>query len=84
MILIPLAFGLCAFTGVDPDFDIADMIFVGHTRGVICDVDVGAGGDPGAEVEVEIDGHRVSVLWLGNDEGEVTIDGKKTAIGPRT
>ena len=84
MIFIPLAFGLCAFTGVDPTFDIENMIFVGHIRGEICDVDVGAGGDAGTGTEVEIDGHRVSVLWLGNDEGEVTIDGKMTKIGPRT
>lgn len=84
MIFVPLAFGLCAFTGNDPTFDVADMAFVGHIRGEICDVDLGAGGDPGAEAEIIIDGHRVSILWLGNDQAEVTIDGKKTSIGPTT
>jgi len=78
--MIPLAFGFCAYI-------MADTLVFGTIehhwfKSDTCELVVSAGGDPGANLGFEIQGHDVDIEWLGSDRGTITIDGKTTEISP--
>lgn len=77
MFFVALAFGFCAYTEDDWAY-LGKIIIDGD--GKKCETLIVSDGQ--AEFSTEIDGHEISVSYLGNGEAKVTVDGMATYIGP--